>query len=358
MMLNSIRVLLLAGASAVVVMGSAQAADVPVPVNDWTGFYIGAGGGGAFNFADVGAAGYGRNDWREYNYCYTTDCEGAPIALDYPGPPGYTEYTLWSAAGLGNASNSASALNNFVSDLIEIDDEDENDQGEAGFFGRIEGGFDYQISPQFLIGINGGFSFSKTEISASGGGAAGLDVDPYWPDDYLDISSTNGGGYGPSVTGGGQVNADVELGNSWSIGGRAGFLPMDNVLFFVTGGYTQMDTSISASFNGSAGPSGYIGVSGRDGGPDWSIDSEHSEWLDGFYVGGGVETLLTETISLKLEYRYADYGSIETSDEISEERRAVMPVQSENGLWGSSMGVAAEADITVHSVFATINWRF
>ena len=344
-MLKSARILLLAGVSAFVVMGTAEAADVPAPADSWTGFYIGAGGGAAFSFADMGAAGYG-------NF-YTEDWDGGEQSwAPYGG--GYSSSEDWgrvfSAAGFGNAGNAASAFNSFVNGLI--DDDGDGDQGEVSFFGRIEGGFDYQLSPQFLIGINGGFSFGKTEISGSGQGGGG-----WSPSGFL---------IGPPVilpaeelitpvpfgsSGGGSVEADVELGNSWSIGGRAGFLPMENVLIFVTGGYTQINAEISASYEGEAYGSGFLRGPGSMG-ANWNIDSSESEWLDGYYVGGGVETLLNENISFKVEYRYADYGSIETSDEFTTGEGEFL------NFWEASTGVSAEADITVHSVFATVNWRF
>lgn len=339
-MLKSVRMLLLAGVSSFVVMGTANAADVPAPADSWTGFYIGAGGGGAFSFADMGAAGYG-------NFV-TEDWEGGEQSwAPYGG--GYSSSEDWgavySAAGFGNAGNAASAFNSFVNGLI--DDDGDGDQGEFSFFGRIEGGFDYQLSPQFLIGINGGFSFGKTEISGSGQGGGGWT--PYGFPILVPVDDMIMAPIGSS--GGGSVKADVELGNSWSIGGRAGFLPMENVLIFVTGGYTQIDAELSASYEGEAFGGGFLRGPGSMG-ANWNIDSSHSEWLDGYYVGGGIETLLNENISLKVEYRYADYGSIETSDEI-EGGGGSFP-----GFWEASTGVSAEADITVHSVFATVNWRF
>ena len=342
-MLKSIRMLLLAGVSSFVVMGTAEAADVPAPADSWTGFYIGAGGGAAFSFADMGAAGYG-------NF-YTEDWDGPdPSWAPYGG--GYSSSEDWgavySAAGFGNAGNAASAFNSFVNGLI--DDDGDGDQGEASFFGRIEGGFDYQLSPQFLIGINGGFSFGKTEISGSGQGGGGWSPPYYMIEVPIGLEPVDEFSPRPiGSAGGGSVEADVELGNSWSIGGRAGFLPMENVLLFVTGGYTQIDAEISASYEGEAYGPGFL----RGGmGANWNIDSSHSEWLDGFYLGGGVETLLNENISFKLEYRYADYGSIETSDEFAGGDGQFF------SFWEASTGVSAEADITVHSVFATVNWRF
>jgi opacity protein-like surface antigen len=348
LMLRSARWLLLAGVSSFVVMGTAQAADVPAPADSWTGFYIGAGGGAAFSFADMGAAGYG--DF------FSEDWDGPdPSWAPYGG--GYTSSedwgTVFASAGFGNAGNAASAFNSFVNGLTNDGD---GDQGEVSFFGRIEGGFDYQLSSQFVVGINGGFSFGQTEISGSGQGGGGYEPpfllwppialdpleDPAPQEEFLPIVLGSGGG--------GTVRSDVELGNSWSIGGRVGFLPMENVLLFVTGGYTQIDAEITAEFEGSAYNSGFLRGGGK--GANWNIDSSHSEWLDGYYVGGGVETLFNENISFKVEYRFADYGSIETSDEYSGSAGWIP------SYWEANTGVSAEADITVHSVFATVNWRF
>jgi opacity protein-like surface antigen len=350
-MLKSIRTLLLAGASTVVVAGSAHAADIiPVAETSWTGFYIGAGGGGSFAFADMGAAGYGYFGTEDWDCWSDEDCDG-PSPSWQPYGSGSSDDDISgivaAAAGFGNSGNAASALNGLLANLNNLDDDD-GDQGKAGFFGRIEAGYDYQLSPQFLIGINAGFSFGKTEISGSGEGAGGGLVSPGFSQNDLGFLGGGGGG-------GGEVDADVELGNNWSIGARAGFLPMDNVLLFITGGYTQIDADISASFRGiaAAGAGGIRGLGGGLG-ADWNIDSSHSEWLDGFYVGGGVETLLTESISLKFEYRFADYGSIETSSEASAGASDI----DDGDFWAAGTGVSAEADIYVHSVFATLNWRF
>jgi hypothetical protein len=117
-------------------------------------------------------------------------------------------FRRWQASG--DSGNAASALNGLLANLNNLDDDD-GDQGKAGFFGRIEAGYDYQLSPQFLIGINAGFSFGKTEISGSGEGAGGGEA--FYNDNQIsDIIFLGGGGGG-----GGEVDADVELGNSWSL---------------------------------------------------------------------------------------------------------------------------------------------
>jgi opacity protein-like surface antigen len=37
--------------------------------------------------------------------------------------------------------------------------------------------------------------------------------------------------------------------------------------------------------------------------------------MNGYYVGGGLESMFTDNMSFKLEYRFADLGSIETSQD-------------------------------------------
>lgn len=65
-----------------------------------------------------------------------------------------------------------------------------------------------------------------------------------------------------------------------------------------------------------------------------------------------MEQLLTSSLSLKVEYRYADLGTIETSESLSESGG----VPGEGYTWDAQ--VAAEADVTTHSVVATVNFRF
>jgi len=74
--------------------------------------------------------------------------------------------------------------------------------------------------------------------------------------------------------------------------------------------------------------------------------------LNGYYLGGGVETLLTENVSFKMEYRFADLGSIEHPSVI------LMRLTSEKHRDIAVAGVKAEANPIVHAIRATINWRF
>ena len=90
-----------------------------------------------------------------------------------------------------------------------------------------------------------------------------------------------------------QARAKLSLDNSWSIGGRVGYLTSPSTLLFVTGGYTQVLMSDKLDI----------------GGPfPGTILSAHVPNFGGGFIGAGAETLLTEHISLRGDYRFTDFG--------------------------------------------------
>jgi opacity protein-like surface antigen len=68
--------------------------------------------------------------------------------------------------------------------------------------------------------------------------------------------------------------------------------------------------------------------------------TSESSWEDGWFVGGGIEALVTDNISLKAEYRCNDYGGVKNNKDDG--------ADTDN----------QEADITVHSVRAVLSYRF
>ena len=105
----------LAALAAIFMAAPAVAADVAPPppeAYNWTGFHIGAGGGGTFAFAN------------EDPYAYIN---GYFV--------GYTQYG-----------------------------EHSGDLGDASFFGTVEAGFDYQLGSSFVAGILANYDFNSTKM--------------------------------------------------------------------------------------------------------------------------------------------------------------------------------------------------
>jgi outer membrane immunogenic protein len=173
----------------------------PAPVYNWTGFYVGAGGGyGMFN----------------------VDNEGI------------------TPTGVVNSTNQTA--------------------GGRGWFGTVVGGFDYQFSDRFVAGV-----FADTDFS---------DIKGRLADTYE------------------EGTAPLKQQWAWGVGGRVGFLVVPTALTYFNGGFTQ------AHFTGGA-------FENFNGAP--TALSLGSQTFNGWFLGGGIETMLFPGLSLKTEYRFADY---------------------------------------------------
>ena len=109
--------------------------------------------------------------------------------------------------------------------------------------------------------------------------------------------SNTGTTLGISELGGTVTVTGARLDGGWTVGGRAGILVNPNVLVYGLGGFTQMRLQ------------------------NWSITEvgvgsfqEPSHTVSGYTIGGGVEYRLTNNVSLRGEYRYANLGSATTVD--------------------------------------------
>ena len=92
----------------------------------------------------------------------------------------------------------------------------------------------------------------------------------------------------------GNLNGDFKQASTWAAGGRLGWLSNPGTLLYLTGGRTQakFDQLDFFTFAGTT-PVRYI----------------PSQTLHGWFIGAGVESQLANNISLRLEYRYSDFGS-------------------------------------------------
>jgi outer membrane immunogenic protein len=259
-------------ALAAVMATSADAADMvaPLPVFDWTAFHIGAGVGG--------------------NYGFTNQ----------QGDVFYDE---------GDRFTDPNYLNLLQLDLS-------SDTGDAGFFGTIEAGYDYQMD-QIVFGVLANYDFGKTKMGTS-----------------AKLTSGTCASEDCSVS----ASMSTEVGDSWAIGGRLGFLPTERTLLYALGGYTQAKINQNGWITADVQQLGLTG---------FNEGISNSGWQGGWFVGAGVETMLTDNISLKGEYRYNDYGSVSSS------RSDLINTNPDQYLGGDRSD-----DVTVQSVRAVLSWRF
>jgi len=88
-----------------------------------------------------------------------------------------------------------------------------------------------------------------------------------------------------------QASAKISIDNKWSVGGRLGYLASPDTLLFVSGGFSQLNTSNLKLSAGNASTAITV--------PTFS----------GGFVGAGAETKLTDHVSIRGEYRWTDFGS-------------------------------------------------
>jgi outer membrane immunogenic protein len=175
------------------------------------------------------------------------------------------------------------------------------------------------MAPKWVLGILGDYDFaSSQDASVSGAGAINI------------------GGWGGEAG----VRVTTEMGDTWSIGARLGYLINQRTLVYALGGYSEAEFSLKGTLQGDSDLTGPFGP--------YSV-STGKEWRSGYFVGGGLETMLAENLSAKLEYRYAQYdgGSFETDDTFSVD-----------GVEGAIFGGASMSDPDVHSIRAALSWRF
>ena len=176
-----------------------------------------------------------------------------------------------------------------------------DDNGGRGWFGTVQVGCDYQIGSNIVIGAFGDYDFSGIK------GNMGLPT------------------YTPGIVG------EEKLKNSWAAGGRVGWLPFQQLLVYVSGGYTE------ARFS----QVDYVLVYG--GAPSGLFLAKHT--YSGWFIGTGYEYGLGWLPGLfwKTEYRFADYGSAQV---------AVLPVT------GNPSDEFIESRKYIHTVRSELVWRF
>jgi opacity protein-like surface antigen len=89
-----------------------------------------------------------------------------------------------------------------------------------------------------------------------------------------------GSGISGDVSVGG-VQTSLDHNHSWAVGARLGYLVTPSTLLYGTAGYTQAQVEL----NGFG-----------------------SQTFGGYFVGAGVETFLRQSWTVRLEYRYSDFG--------------------------------------------------
>jgi len=184
-----------------------------------------------------------------------------PIKAPRPQVAAYSWTGFYAGGGFGYG------MFNLESSLSEGGAQRSDNQtlGGKGFFGTVVAGFDYQLSPRFVVGAFTDYDFSNIKGDWS---------DPYW-----------------------EEAGRIKQRSAWSVGARGGYLIAPTVLSYFTVGYSRASFSEAVLFG--------MGLPNQ---PTPDRVSAHS--YSGWFLGGGTEALLTAFPgwSVRTEYRLAEYG--------------------------------------------------
>ena len=140
-------------------------------------------------------------------------------------------------------------------------------QGGRGWLGRVGGGYDYQITPNIVVGVLADYDFSSLKGTVQ---------------DQVPLFA-----------------GDIKQEWSWAAGGRAGWLINPSLLSYFNGGYTR--THFSGSSMTTVG-----GLATPFGTPSFDTN--------GWFTGGGVETSIAPGWFMRTEYRYSQFDRRRLTD--------------------------------------------
>ena len=194
---------------------------------------------------------------------------------------------------------------------------DDDDDGRDGVIAGVQAGFNAQFN-QFVLGVEGDIS--------------GTFFDDENDDDVFDVNNAFTGFVNTPF---GARAIDVDIDYLATLRARAGFA-FDRFMIYGTGGFafTTFDTDVRNPFGGT------------QAGAQVSFDDD-DDIETGYTIGGGVEGLITENLTAKLEYLYVDFEDSNLDFRFT-------PAQA-----GAVAAVRnAEVDLDAHVVRVGVNFKF
>ena len=195
----------------------------------------------------------------------------------------------------------------------------------SGFYVGAMGGYASSTSSDDVVvgGVNltpdmkGGFAGGTVGYNwQTGQFVFGLEADAAWADISSDVTAFG-------VSWGSKIEA---LG---TVRGRVG-MAFDTVLLYATGGYAWADNKFS------------LGI------PALGISVSDSQFHHGWTVGAGVEWMFAPKWSVKAEYLYLNFGSVDAAGRVD--------AIATPGLY--NQGISTSFDVTAHLARAGVNFRF
>jgi outer membrane immunogenic protein len=189
--------------------------------------------------------------------------------------PSWTGFYFGAGAGVGWVDYDASgkycdeggicAVPNFIDDLVG------NIDNDTAFRGVVQAGFDYELVPGFLIGVQGDYNFGQ-EFGFHEQDNLLVGDDPYFN------------------------RASYKIEDMWTAAGRFGWAT-EQTLFYGLAGWTWANSN--------------LGLQGGCFDIGCVANFKNDDQIDGWTLGTGVEfrDWWLDGLYTRLEYRYTDFGN-------------------------------------------------
>lgn len=184
-------------------------------------------------------------------------------------------------------------------------DETISDSVESNhFLGGVQAGYNWQVTNNIVAGLETDFQLTKLK------GTTQYSLDRY-PDTQFDVTS--------------------KLEWFGTVRARVGFVPIERVMIYATGGfaYGKVKSSITRT-----GPNDFLGYDGAN------LSKINTGWT----AGGGTEYAINDKWNLKLEYLYMDLGK--------------NSIYREEPDWIEGSGLFVDRKVTLQTVRVGLNYKF
>lgn len=171
----------------------------------------------------------------------------------------------WTGFYIGANAGAGAVVNRIEAE--DFGDFDFDGVGGEGFLGSLMAGFNYQVSDSFVIGLQGDIGLADLKSE--------LDVDIF--------------------NGLATLNADAKLDWFASASLRAGWLPSPDTMIYVIGGYSYAHYQLEGEL--------FLDI-----GDGIEADVDEDQDFNGYHLGAGVESMLTDNLTVRVEYRFTQYG--------------------------------------------------
>lgn len=247
---------------------------------NWTGLKLGVTVGGVSNKAKAQNESWG---------VLGSDLNGDPLSFSKVGNWDHSA----DASGGGLAENI-----NFINDISGTGEGNEN-LSESNMFAGLDLTLDYQINENFVMGLVA--SYDKANQKKAKAVSTGFVSE--------DISNNFGPGqegiYGSQAS----ITNSLSIEDTAALGVRFGYLATPETLLYLSGGYATAKVRASSVFT-QGGKYARDDETSVQGNYSASEAVSSSGWEHGYFLGAGLQTMMTSNVSFKIEYRYTDYGDV------------------------------------------------